>query len=256
MKNKSQNYCGGQAVIIITIFFLFSSLIIIFGASSIALKESKIANNLEFSQKSYFLAEGGVEDLTYRVLNAKHYDTNESLSLDGFSTNTVVSGGESDKEIISTANALNLTRKVKTSLTNGTSVSFHYGVQAGDGGFVLENTSFISGNVYSNGPIQGANSNLITGDMVSAGPAGSINNVHSNGSAYGHNISDSDIDGDAYYANISNTAVDGILHPNSSDQATGTMPISDALIAEWEGAAASSTPIDSPCPYIIDDDII
>jgi len=254
MKNESQNYCKGQAVIIITIFFLFASLIIILGASSIALKESKIVNNLAFSQKSYFLAEGGVEDLTYRILNAKHYDPNENLILEGFSTNTIVSGEESDKEIISTANVLNLIRKVKTSLTNGSSVSFHYGVQAGDGGFVLENTSSISGNVYSNGPIQGAGSNLIRGDVVSAAASGSILGVHATSSAYSHTISNSLIDKDAYYQTISGTIVNGVLHPNSPDQPLRYMPISDDIIDNWE-AVATSTIINSPCPYVIDDDI-
>ncbi len=245
----------GQATIIATIFFLFISLIVISGSSSLALKESKIIKNLIFSKKSYFLSESGIEDVGYRIMNLKPVDSTEVLKIEDFyATTTVVTLDADQKEITVQGSVFNLVRKIKAKMTTDTSLSFHYGVQIGEGGLVMENNSLVSGNVYSNGSISGSGSNLIKGDVVSAGPNGLINSIHSTSSAYSHNITNSTIDRDAFYVNISNTNVSGVLHPNSPDQATSTLPISDEIIQDWEQAAAVSV-IDSPCPYIIDDDI-
>jgi len=255
MKNKNQNYCKGQAVITITIFFLFASLIIIFGASSIALKESKIVNNLAFSQQSYFLAESGIEDIGYRIMNLKSVDSTEILKIEDFyATTTVATLGTDQEEITAQGNVFNSVRKIKAKMTTDTGLSFYYGVQIDVGGLIMENNSTVNGNVYSNGIIQGFNSNLIKGDIVSAGPNGLIDGIHSTSSAYSHNITNSIIDRDAFYVNISNTNVFGTLHPDSPDQATSTLPISDEMIEEWKTAAKIST-ISSPCPYVIKDNI-
>ena len=87
---------------------------------------------------------------------------------------------------------------------------------------------------FSNGPIVGYNSNIVKGDIISAGPLGSVIGSHATGTVYAHSISNSNIDKDAYYISISNTTVDGILHPNSPDQATSSLPISDAMIEDWK----------------------
>lgn len=47
--------------------------------------------------------------------------------------------------------------------------SFHYGVQAGKGGFIMSNNAYIDGNIYANASIQGANGAYITGDAWVAG---------------------------------------------------------------------------------------
>lgn len=253
MKIKSQNYCKGQAMITTTIFVLFVSLGIIFTSSSTVLKETRIARDLISSRKSYFLSEAGAEDVSYRLITGRHYSPTQVLSLDGFFATTTVVDVSGDKEITATGTVTNLVRKIKTRLTTDSGVSFHYGVQAGEGGFDIQNSASISGNVYSNGPVTGANSNLIQGSVVSAGPAGSINSIHATSSAYAHTISNSTIDGDAYYMHISNTTVGGTPHPNSPDQPLGALPISDEQINEWEAAASIATTT-SPCPYIINSD--
>lgn len=251
MKNKKFiNYYKGQAILSAVVFLALLSLIIVFGSSSSALKETKMTRDFVVSQKSYFLAESGVEDLAYRVMTARHYDTNETLTLNGNSTVTSISGLGGEKQIVSSSNIYNLVRRTEIDLVNGSSIAFHYGVQAGQGGFDLQNSSFIDGNVYSNGPIQGANSNLITGDVVSAGAGGSVGGVHTNGSVYGHTISNSTIGGDAHYVNISGSTVSGILYPNSPDMSFGNMPISDDQISQWETDVSASV-INSPCPYTI-----
>ncbi|MFH1956189.1 MAG: hypothetical protein ABIJ28_00880 [Patescibacteria group bacterium] len=252
---KIQDSRNGQAVITVTLFLLIISLVVVTGFSSIVLGESKTSQNFISSKKTFFLSEAGVEDVTYRMIKSKSYSANEQLSLDGFTVNTSIFAVGNTKEITATGNVNEDIRKVKTILTTGEGTSFFYGLQTDTGGIIMENTSSVTGNVYSNGTVIGANSNIIRGSVVSAGPTGLINGSHATGTAFAHTISNSDIDGDAYYQNISGTTVDGTLYPNSPDQPITDMPIKDSKIDEWKAAAEAGGVINSPCPYEIDSDI-
>lgn len=232
------------------IFFMFISTMMVSGAYTVSYKESRSSKDFGSSKKSFLMAESGAEDLAYRIIKGKNYNTTEILSLDGYFATTTVSGLSGEKEITATGTVSKMIRKSKMKLTNNDGVSFHYGVQVGEGGLIMENSSLVQGNVFSNGPIVGQNSNLVKGDIVSAGPSGSVVGSHATGTIYAHNISNSDIDKDAYYTTISNTTVDGIMHPNSPDQATSSLPITDAMIEDWKTAASVSV-INSPCPYEI-----
>jgi len=257
MKNKKiniQKYNSGYAVLTSVLFFMFISMIIISGTQTISYKEAKSSKDFGASKKSFFTAESGVEDMAYRIIKGKQYNTTEILSLGGyFSTTTVASIG-GFREITATGTASKMIRKSKIKLKNNNGVSFHYGVQVGEGGIIMENSAQVIGNVFSNGPIVGQNSNIVKGDIISAGQSGSVSGSHATGTVYAHNISNSDVDRDAYYTIISNTTVDGIKYPNSLDQATSSLPITDAMIEEWKTAASVSV-INSPCPYEINDDI-
>jgi len=123
-------------------------------------------------------------------------------------------------------------------------ISFHYGIQAGNGGFFMDNSSKVQGNVFSTGPIIGTSQNYIYGDVVSAGPSGLVYGIHATSSVYAHTIGNASrstlIDKNAYYASTKvNTPVGGASFPNSPDQATTSMPISDEQIAAWEAEAAA-----------------
>ena len=253
-KVKSQK-CGGQAILTAVVFFMFVSIIVVSGAYTVSYKESKSSRDFGTSKKSFFMAESGLEDLAYRMIKGRNYDTVEILSLDGFFATTTVADINGDKEITATGAASKMIRKSKIKLANNDGVSFHYGVQVGDGGIVMENSSVIQGNVFSNGPIVGQNSNLVKGDIVSAGPSGSAAGVHATGTIYAHSISNSSADKDAYYVNISSTTVGGVLYPNSPDQATSSLSISDAQIDAWKVEAAEGGVHSSPCPYNISSNI-
>lgn len=251
---KIKNYNQGQAVISVTIFLLIMSLVIISSFSAVVLRETKNSQKFIFSKRSYFLAEAGAEDMSYRIIKGKKYSGTEIISIEGYSatTNMTVSGNE--RHVVATGDVGKDIRKVETVLTTDVGASFFYGLQAGGGGLLMENSSSVRGNVYSNGSVVGANSNIVRGTVVSAGPSGLIDGSHSTSSAYAHTIKDSDIDEDAYYQIISNTTVDGNLFPGSLDQPLGDMPISDAKIDEWEAMAEAGGVISSPCPYEINSD--
>lgn len=253
MKNKiNLKHNKGQAMLITVMFFIFIFLSFIVAFSAPALIELGASRDLIDSKKSYFLAESAAEDIAYRIKNGELYDINEVLNIGGFyATATVANLLGDEKEITSTANFLNSIRKVKINFITDNGVSFNYGVQAGDGGFNMENSSTISGNAYSNGPVSGQNSNLVKGDIVSAGAGGLISGIHATSSAYANSITNSVIDRDAYYSsNLTNTTVNGNIYPGSADKPNASLPISQDIINEWEATAASST-ISSPCPYII-----
>lgn len=244
----------GQAVFTSVVFLMFISLTIVltFGASIMA--NISLVKNLLESKKSFFLAESGAEDLAYRTLNGRNYSSQETLIVDGHYATTTIVSVDSDQEIMSIADVLENIRKVKINLTAGSSASFNYGVQVGDGGLVMENNSSVSGNVYSNGRIQGSNSNLVKGDVVSAGPSGSIDGIYATSSAYSNTIIDSTIDKNAYYQTISGSTVGGVLYPGSPDQSAREFPISDDLISQWKQSAESVQIINSPCPYVVNSD--
>lgn len=246
---------GGQAVTLAAFLFMVFSLTVGLGIAHPVVNQIESVRSIEKGAEGLYAAEGISQDVVYRLINGITVDAVETLSLGvatGTATTTTVFDG---KEVVSGGSRLGFVRKNKAHLTTGSGVSFNYGMQSGEGGIILENSSSVSGNVYSNGPIDGSESNLIKGSVVSAGPSGSIEGVHATSSAYARTITDSDIDGDAYYQTISDTSVDGALHPGSPDQATSSLPISDALIAAWEAEAAAGGTISSPCPYEIDDDV-
>ncbi|MDO8555270.1 MAG: hypothetical protein Q7R75_01765 [bacterium] len=242
---------AGQAMLISVIFFLVISLLVLGGLTTSSVIGADISRNLLASKQSYSTAESGSEDIIYRIINGKNYSTTESISLNGSFATTTITNVSNNIEIQSDADTKEDVRKIKVVLKTGEGASFHYGVQVGAGGLVMENNSYVTGNVYSNGHITGANNNIIKGDVVSAGSLGLLNSAHATGTAYSNIITNSIIDKDAYYQSISGSTVLGTLHPGSSDQPLQDLPISEELIQEWETAAASSAIISSPCPYEI-----
>jgi len=255
VSNTKINLERGQAMMVATILFLVVSVTIIFGLAGPILKQQRLASNLVLSRQSYFLAEAGLEDVVYRLKTGKPVSATEVLSLAGDTTTTVTTDVLDEKQIVSSADVKSAVRKLRTNIILGSGVSFHFGVQAGEGGLIMENTSSISGNIYSNGVVRGSGptNNIIRGSVVSAWSEGLIDNLYATSSVYAHTIRDSKIDGDAYYQSISGTTVLGTLYPGSSDQATSSLPISDEQIEEWKQAALDGGVISSPCPYKIND---
>ena len=251
ISNLKSKKCGGQAILTAVVFFMFISMIVVSGAYTVSYKESKLSRDFGTSKKSFFMAESGLEDLSYRIIKGKNYNTTEVLSLDGYFATTTVADASGAKEITATGTASKMIRRSKIKLKTGEGSSFFYGMQTGEGGIVMSNSAEVIGNVFSNGPIVGSNSNIVRGDVVSAGPSGLVDGVRATSSVYAHTIRNSEIEKDAYYQTISDTDVDGVSYPGSPDQATSSLPISDAQIDAWKTEAAAGGIHSSPCPYTI-----
>src|SRR5204862_88423 len=84
-------------------------------------------------------------------------------------TITVSSAG-TQKTINSEGVLANVYRTVETVIAQNISgAGFFYGIQVGDGGLDMGNSSTVNGNVYSNGNITGGNNAWITGTAAVAG---------------------------------------------------------------------------------------
>lgn len=197
------------------------------------------------------IAEGALEKTISQLNQNPSYtgETNTTLGPGTF-TITIATVDTNTKRITATGYVPNsstpiATKTVKANVgINSSNISFHYGIQAGNGGFRMENSSKVIGNVFSSGSVIGTSQNYIYGDVISAGPNGLVYGIHATSSVYAHKIGDASentiIDKDAYYATTkTNTTVGGTSHPNSPDQEIVPLPISDEQIAAWEAEAAA-----------------
>ena len=233
------------------LFLVAGSTIILSGLSAPVLSDIRAVSDFTASRQSFALAEGGVEDVTYRVLSGLPVSTTENLTEGTVAVETVQESVLGELEITGTGDERNAIRTAQIVLSEGSGASFNYGLQSGEGGVHLKNTASIRGNVFSNGPVTGENSNIVRGEIISAGPSGLVDGVHATSSVYAHTIDDSDIDGDAHYQVISDSTVDGTSYPGSADQATSSLPISDAQIEEWKAIAVAGGTYGGSCPYTI-----
>lgn len=160
----------GQAALTAVIFFLAIFLTVTLGFSAMALRQASITRVNAQAIQSYFLAEAGQEDATYRLIKGKMISASETITAGTASVTTDIVQVGNTQEITSDGDADSSIRRVKTVLTeNTTNASFYYGVQVGDGGLSMDNNSQVNGNVYSNGSIIGDSGALITGDATVAG---------------------------------------------------------------------------------------
>ena len=246
MNNKSfqkHMHTKGAALLIFVLFFLAVSLSFILTIGQGVYTAVANYTMLETGKKSFYAAEAGIEDAVYRHIQGMSYSNTENFEVSGTSVSIErVTNGDT-YEI--TAQGLNdaAVRRSATNLVIGGGVSFGFGIQSGNGGFVLANSAKVYGNVFSNGTVSGSG-NYIYGDVISAGASGALTNIHATGSAWAHTITSSTIDGDAYYQTITGSLVSGSsctsnihCHPSSPDQATTSMPIADELIDEWKATA-------------------
>ena|SRR3989338_4807948 len=254
MKNNLPNK-SGQAILIMVMLLTFVSLVLVGQASVPTKADLNLAKNFFESKSSSLISESGLEDVSFRIRKAWKYDLNENLILNGYvaSTAIVTDAITGAKTIVASSSVRDLFRSQSGALIKNDRVSINYGVQTGEGGFSMFNSSSVIGNIYSNGSVTGSG-NLVQGSIVSAGESGYVDGVHATSSVFSHSIKNSTIDKDAYYfatSTLVNTTVSGKKNPGSPDKATSSFPISDAQISEWEAVAEAGGVINSPCPYQI-----
>ena len=170
-----KRYNRGAALTLAVLFFLIISIAIVLGSASPVLRDLKNAQSLIKSKSSYYTSEAGTEDAFYRIKKGKQLSNPEVLSLNGGTVSvatTDVSGTE--KDIIASGDVSTNNRNVKLTILTGIGADFAYGAQVGDGGLVMgQNSSVVGvggavGNIFSNGPIVGANGATVTGDATVA----------------------------------------------------------------------------------------
>ncbi len=244
----------GYVIIFMTMLFMAIIVVLLVGVVNPVISNYASAQSTISSKKSFSLADSATEEALYRLKNSKKIGATQTLTLSSGTATINISNTSTGKKIDANSQAGAYQKNIRVNLAVGTGISFHYGIQAGRGGFELNNSSSITGNVFSSGPVIGSG-NIIRGDVVSAGPSGLINGIHATGTAYAHTIQNSTIDKDAYYMAISNTTVGGMSYPNSPDQIEEDLPIPDEQINLWESEAEDGEiKTCSSGTYIIDSD--
>ena len=217
------------------------------------------------SAEALALAEGALDGAVSKLNQDPSYggETNTPLG-NGMFTVTVATIDTKTKRVTATGyvpDSQNPTaiKSIKANIgINDSVISFHYGIQSGNGGFFMDNSSSVIGNVFSGGSVIGTSQNYIYGDVISSGSTGLVYGIHATSSVYAHTIGNASehtiIDKNAYYYSATtNTTVSGTSYSNSPDQATTSLPISDEQIEEWKSeAAAGDTAVCSSGAYTID----
>ena len=237
----------GQVLIIVIVFFVAIALTVVAGVTGPIARELRVGSDLQLSKQSYFTAEAGGEDAYYRIRNNLAVSFPFTLALAGAtSTVSLTVLDPISEEIVSQGNNRNLIRTVVKEITVTSGFDFGFALQAGIGGIWLHNNASVNGDVYSSGPVVSSNSspnsyNVIHGGIVSAGAEGLVNQVRATSSVYAHTITNTTVGKDAYYQTFggatSSVTVAGLKYPDSADQPILPLPITDALISQWENDA-------------------
>jgi hypothetical protein len=265
-------------ILMISVVFMFVVLLMVTALVGYAAIQGRSHRNAVAREKALHLAEAGIERAIWKMNNVMGYSGETNTVLDPGTYNVVVTNlSPSTREVVVEAFVPNSTtpqgkRKLKVLFRVGTTnVGFNYGLQVGLGGLEMDNNSEVSGNIYSNGNIDGAPGATITGDVIVAGPTGTIDEVEVSNNSYSHFIEDSTVGGNASHYSLARTSVTGMANvdtmsdctvggdafynskfmctisgvsttPNTSvppDPASIDLPITDAQIDDWQDDAAS-----------------
>jgi hypothetical protein len=172
----------GAAMLISVMFFLIISMTIVLGIAMPIIKHVHSTLTLIQSKETYYLAEAGLEDALIRLKKNKIVSTGNTFTVNGYTATMNVVSNYNARTVTSTANRGGMIRKMEADVIAGVGASFNYGVQTGNGGFILANSSGVIGNVYSNGDIIGDNGSFITGSAIAANSA-SLTTDQANGTA-------------------------------------------------------------------------
>ena len=163
----------GQALLGVVVLFTTIVTTVVVGITGPISRHIQAAKDTHASIESYLVAESLAEDLAYRLRVGKQTATSETLSIGSASASANITSNLGAQTITSTGNHFDLSRTVAIVLTQGTGISFNYGTQSGNGGFIIANNAGVNGNVYSNGNIvgsdgDGSNASFVTGTVVAA----------------------------------------------------------------------------------------
>ena len=245
---QSRKKESGQVLLLVMLLVFAGCLVLVGGILALVRGQIRVVTELGLSKNSYILTEGILEEVVYRHMNSMSVANTETFTEGDATVTTTSTDIGDDINVLSVGDDHGRIRKIETLLIEGDGAAFSFGVQTGNGGFVLENSSMVSGNIYSNGSVVGANLNDILGTAISAGPTGHIEEIHTTGSAYANNIEDSYIEDDAFYTTVdAATIVDGTKYPGFPDLSTTSLPITDELLDEWETFAQNADIMSAEC---------
>ena len=158
-------------MLLTTVIFMMVSLVIVFGLTTPIIKQIFVSRDIWAAKQSFYLSEAGAEDVMYRLKDStfsSKVGLTETLSLDGYSAVTTIQNNVTTKTISTLSDEGGYKKTIRATVTQGSGVTFNYGILTGDGGFVITGGSRVVGNIYSNGDILGGAGVHITGSAIAA----------------------------------------------------------------------------------------
>lgn len=183
---KKNTHEKGAAVLIVVLFFVILSTTLLIGVSMPVVQQIENASDFLISKKGYTVADAQAENALYRLNKGKN-DAPTTLSVLGSEANAVLLDIGEDKQISIEGIAGEFQRFLQARFKKDAGASFNYGLQTGIGGLQMEGSSYIVGNVYSNGDVVGNGGSgwyttYVTGSLTAAtlsDPVSHIENIAS-----------------------------------------------------------------------------
>lgn len=236
----------GAAFLLFILFFLFASGTLTFLISKSIYGDLIAYKLLTNSKAGYFVAEASVEDVAYRyIAGGFEVDETEALTIDDATAETITAIDYDAGVFVleSMGDRADAVRKVSVELLIGAGASFNFGLQAGNGGFSMVNSSVVIGNVFSNGNIEGQGTSEIQGDVIAAGYGNTADGIHATGSVRADNIINSTIDENSYYNTdfLNNSYNPGtVFGPGITPEATSSLPFPDDRVADHKASVTAA----------------
>lgn len=151
---KKPSHSKGAAVLIVVLFFVILSSTLLIGVSTPIVQQIENSTDFLESKKGYNVADIQAENTLYRF-NKGRTDAPSTLSILGSEATSVLTDVSGEKQISIQGIIGKFERFVKARFRQDIGVAFNYGLQTGIGGLQMSGSSYIVGNVYSNGDIMG-----------------------------------------------------------------------------------------------------
>lgn len=204
------------------------------------------------SAQAQALAEAGIDKAVYELNQNGSYTGENNTLLGNGALNIAVTSVDSNTKYVTATGIVpsgaspTAAKTVRATVsTDSSTVSFHYGIQTGQGGLEMSNSSKIIGNVYSNGNIIGTNLASIEGAAIVAGPAGIIEGMDVIGDSWSHTIrGTSTVGGNATHSMLQDTVVNGNVLADSISNCT----IGGAATYDARSGCAVAGAITAPNP--------
>ena len=239
MLNKKNNQ-KGFATFYITILILAVIFGIAVSISILTLGQQKISQNIVKSSQAYYAAEAGIEDALLRLEKGWSTDIPLLKVGDATASTTISDIVEGARTITSEGNSSNRIRRAQVVyVISSEKISFYYGVQVGEGGIEMQDSSKIEGNVFSNGSVLNLGGNPeITGTAKIAKTGNYLERMIIGGDALVDECRDSEITG-KLTVRVNQNCTASTTKELSEEIATSSLPISDEQINSWKEDAAS-----------------
>ena len=186
---------GGYVILLNTLIFLSVTFVVVMALVVPLAASNQSTTAFMKSTRAFVASSSAVEESLYRLKNEMQLGASETLGL-GTATATLAVSSEIDAKTITVSSVDDVyERDVELEVSTGAGVSFNYGLQAGQGGFIMSGGARVNGNVYANGDVLGSGGPIITGSAISAnksnptadqsstGPATPTNDIDFGGNA-------------------------------------------------------------------------